>query len=206
MILTNNYDESQYIYKDRPVYDFFKRFLDLFIAIILLFLLSPVFLIIIVILKISYKQNVFYFQERVGQHGKIFKIYKFRTMKLNAEDIEPVWAKPDDERCTVFGKILRKTSIDELPQLINIIAGNLSIVGPRPERPFFMKDHVGLSGKRLLVKPGLTGLAQVNGRYKLNIEEKLKFDLEYIHNRSVYLDIKIMIKTVPVIISCNGAW
>ena len=206
MISTNNYDESIYVFKPKPFYDIIKRIIDFTFAISLLIISSPVLLAIMIILKIGYGKNIFYNQERVGRHGKIFKIYKFRTMRLNAEESEPVWAQPNDQRCTFIGKILRKTSLDELPQLANIISGELSLVGPRPERPYFMKDHIGLSGKRLLVKPGLTGLAQVNGRYKLTIEEKLKFDLEYVHNRRVYLDFKIMIKTIPVILSCEGAW
>ncbi|HPG30309.1 MAG TPA: sugar transferase [bacterium] len=206
MTSTNNYDESLYIFEPKPVYEIIKRIMDLTSAITLLILLSPVMCVIAIILKISYGKKIFYSQERVGRHGKNFKIHKFRTMKLNAEESEPVWAQPNDLRCTFIGKILRKTSLDELPQLANIISGELSLVGPRPERPYFMKDHIGLSGKRLLVKPGLTGLAQVNGRYKLTIEEKLKFDLEYVHNRRFYLDIKIMIKTIPVILSCEGAW
>jgi len=206
MISTNNYDESKYNYADKPVYEAVKRIIDIIFAVSLIVILSPIFIITIIILKISYKETVFYLQERVGRAGKTFNLYKFRTMRLDAEIAEPVWAKPDDDRCTNIGRILRKTSIDELPQLFNILKGDLSIVGPRPERPFFMKDHIGLTGKRLLVKPGLTGLAQVNGRYKLSIDEKLRFDLEYIHNRSIYLDFKIMLKTIPVIISCDGAW
>ncbi len=206
MTLTNKYDESKYRFENKPGYEIIKRFIDIIASIAFVIILSPLFVVIIIILKAVYKESVFYLQERVGRGGITFWLYKFRTMRLDAEKADPVWAKPDDERCTNIGKILRKTSIDELPQLFNVIKGELSLVGPRPERPFFMKDHIGLTGKRLLVKPGLTGLAQVNGRYKLTIEDKLKFDLEYIHNRSLYLDFKIIIKTVPVILSCDGAW
>jgi lipopolysaccharide/colanic/teichoic acid biosynthesis glycosyltransferase len=206
MILMNKYNEDNYVYKNKPVYDFFKRVFDILLAVILFIIFLPLFLIIFVILKISYKNNIFYLQNRVGKNQKKFKLIKFRTMGKNAEPDEPQWAIPDDPRCTGIGRMLRKTSLDELPQLINILKGDMSFVGPRPERPYFINDHPGLLGKRIKLMPGLTGLAQVNGRYALSIEEKLRFDLEYLHNRCFWLDIKIIIKTIPVILSCKGAW
>ncbi len=205
MTLISNYDESSYIYIDKPLYEFLKTVLDFTLSIILLILFFPFFVIIPIVIKLSDGGNIFYVQERVGKNGKKFYIFKFRTMPPQSE-IEPVWAKPNDPRCTLIGRYLRKTSIDEVPQLFNILRNELSFVGPRPERQFFIKDHPGLTGKRLNVKPGLTGLAQVNGRYNLSIEQKLKFDLEYIHNRSMFLDIKIIIKTVYKVIICEGAW
>jgi lipopolysaccharide/colanic/teichoic acid biosynthesis glycosyltransferase len=198
-------DDSQYIYRTKPLYEFIKRIFDIILAIFFIFILSPLILFIIILLKIKYKKNIFYFQERVGKNKKIFKIIKFRTMHINAET-QPVWASENDVRCTKIGKFLRKTSIDELPQLINIIKGDMSLIGPRPERPYFMKDHPLLNGKRTLLAPGLTGLAQVNGRYKLTIDEKLKFDLEYLQNRCLWLDIKILLKTIPIVLSRSGAW
>ncbi|HON57282.1 MAG TPA: sugar transferase [bacterium] len=202
----SQYNESKYIYQNKPVYEFIKTSIDFVLALVLLIIFSPIFIFVILIMYLFYGGKPFYLQERVGRNKKNFWIIKFRTMRLDAELDKPVWAVPNDSRCTSFGKILRKTSIDELPQLINILKCEMSFVGPRPERPYFLNDHIGLTGKRLLVKPGLTGLAQVNGRYSLTIEEKLKFDLEYIHNRSLWLDFKILIKTIPVVLSCKNSW
>ena len=202
----SQYNESKYIYQNKPVYEFIKTSIDFVLALVLLIIFSPIFIFVILIMYLFYGGKPFYLQERVGRNKKNFWIIKFRTMRLDAELDKPVWAVPNDSRCTSFGKILRKTSIDELPQLINILKCEMSFVGPRPERPYFLNDQIGLTGKRLLVKPGLTGLAQVNGRYSLTIEEKLKFDLEYIHNRSLWLDFKILIKTIPVVLSCKNSW
>jgi len=199
------YDESRYIYKCKPVYEFFKSVFDISFAIALLLIFVPFLMLITILIKLSDRGPAFYAQERVGRNGKVFNLLKFRTMRVDSE-IEPVWAVQDDPRCTKIGRLLRRASIDELPQLINIIKLEMSFVGPRPERPFFMKDHPGLTGLRLSVKPGLTGLAQVNGRYNLSINEKLHYDLEYVHNRRFYLDFIIIVKTVYKVFICEGAW
>jgi lipopolysaccharide/colanic/teichoic acid biosynthesis glycosyltransferase len=135
-------------------------------------------------------------------------MYKFRSMRTDAEDDGPQWAQKDDERCTKFGKFLRKTRLDELPQVINILQGNMSLVGPRPERAYFYDEfekYIPNFRQRLQVKPGLTGLAQVNGGYDLMPEEKLVYDLEYIENRSLWMDIVCMVKTVRLIFTHEGA-
>jgi lipopolysaccharide/colanic/teichoic acid biosynthesis glycosyltransferase len=151
---------------------------------------------------------VLYIQERVGKDGKEFNMLKFRTMIENAEQGPPVWADEDDPRCTKIGKKLRKYRLDELPQLWNIFVGHMSVVGPRPERRYFynkFEEYIPGFSKRLKVKPGLTGLAQVNGGYYLLPEEKIKYDLEYIKTRSIWCDLKIILHTVRVVFKKEGA-
>jgi lipopolysaccharide/colanic/teichoic acid biosynthesis glycosyltransferase len=132
-------------------------------------------------------------------------LYKFRTMVHNAEKhTGPVWAARDDDRVTPIGKILRRTRLDELPQLFNVLKGDMSLVGPRPERPYFVKQHKVLQGVRLVVKPGITGLAQVRGQYDLKPEHKLKYDYLYIQKRSLFLNIYILLQTIPVILLKRG--
>ncbi len=178
-----------------------KRTIDIIISLIGLILLLPLFIIIGIIIKLTSEGPVFYKQERLSRGGKIFNMYKFRTMKKEAEKhTGPVWAKKDDDRVTAIGKFLRKTSIDELPQLINILKGDMSVVGPRPERPYFVKKFKETIPKyieRHKVKAGLTGWAQVNGlRGNTSLEERVKYDLYYIQNWSVWFDIKIIIQTI----------
>lgn len=156
------------------------------------------------------KGSLFYTQERVGKNGKIFKIYKFRTMVKNAETDEAVFATQNDSRVTVFGKFLRKTRIDEFPQFINIIKGDMAVIGPRPERPFFVQqiaEQMPFYQTRHIIKPGLTGWAQVNYSYGDSIKDsliKLQYDLYYIKHRSVFLDINITIKTISTILFYRG--
>lgn len=178
-----------------------KRTMDIIISLTGLILLLPLFIIIGIIIKLTSKGPVFYKQERISRGGKVFNMYKFRTMKQDAEKhTGPVWAKKDDERVTFIGKFLRKTSIDELPQLINILKGDMSIVGPRPERPHFVnkfKEVIPRYIERHKVRAGLTGWAQVNGlRGNTSLEERIKYDLYYIQNWSLWLDIKIIIRTI----------
>ncbi len=154
--------------------------------------------------------NLFYTQERVGKNGKIFMIYKFRSMIQNAETENAVFATTDDYRITPFGKFLRKSRIDEFPQFINILKGDMSVIGPRPERPFFVKEISEIMPfyeTRHVVKPGLTGWAQVNYSYGESINDsliKLQYDLYYIKHRSVFLDINIMIKTLSTVLFYRG--
>lgn len=181
-----------------------KRIFDLFLSIIFLIIFSPIILILILLIKYSRWSSpgpAIYTQERIGLDGKEFICYKFRTMILDAEkDTGPVWAKKGDKRVTKLGAFLRKTSLDELPQLINIIKGDMSLIGPRPERPFFVsqfKNEISRYMRRHKVKSGITGWAQVNGlRGDTDIYERTKYDLYYVENWSIIFDIKILIRTI----------
>ncbi len=177
-----------------------KRIFDLTLASIALVILSPVMLIIALVIKLTSKGPVFYSQERVTLDGTKFKIYKFRTMVTDSEKQGPGWTVKNDPRVTKVGRFLRKWSLDELPQLWNILKGDMSIVGPRPERPYFIKQFRQKIPSYMLrhkVPAGLTGLAQVNGyRGDTSIEERLKYDLLYLKNWSIFLDIKIILKTL----------
>jgi lipopolysaccharide/colanic/teichoic acid biosynthesis glycosyltransferase len=160
--------------------------------------------------RIGNRGSLFYTQERVGKNGKIFLIYKFRTMFQNAEKKEPVYSSPNDFRVTSFGKFMRKTRIDEIPQFINILKGDMGIIGPRPERPFFVKEIAEMMPfyeTRHVIKPGLSGWAQVNYSYGESIEDsliKLQYDLYYIKHRSIFLDINIAIKTISTVLFYRG--
>jgi len=181
------------------------RALDIVASVLILLISMPLFGIIALLIKIFSPGRVLYKQERVGKNGEIFTLYKFRTMINNAEKhIGPVWAAKDDSRVTPIGKVLRKTRLDELPQLFNILRGDMSLVGPRPERPYFVKQHQALQGVRLAVKPGLTGLAQIRSFYDLKPAHKIKYDYLYIRKRSLLLNLYILAQTVPVIFSKKG--
>ncbi|MNX64857.1 UDP-N-acetylgalactosamine-undecaprenyl-phosphate N-acetylgalactosaminephosphotransferase [compost metagenome] len=159
---------------------------------------------------IGNKGSLIYIQERVGKNGKVFKIYKFRTMVKNAETDKAVFATQNDRRITAFGKFLRKSRIDEFPQFINVLKGDMAVIGPRPERPFFVEQIAGqmpFYQTRHVIKPGLTGWAQVNYSYGDSIKDsliKLQYDLYYIKHRSVFLDINITIKTISTILFYRG--
>lgn len=181
------------------------RTLDIAGSVTILFLAAPVMLAITVLIRILCGEPSLYKQKRVGKYGKVFTLYKFRTMVNGAEEYTgPVLALPDDSRVTPIGSILRKTRIDELPQLFNVLWGDMSLVGPRPERPYFVSQHKALQGVRLTVKPGLTGLAQVRSFYNLKPEHKLKYDYLYIQKRSLLLNLYILLLTVPVIFGKRG--
>lgn len=185
-----------------------KRIFDFTLAFLALTLLSLLMLIIALLIKTTSIGPVFFRQERLGKNGKKFMMYKFRTMHINAEADGPQWAKPNDERCTKIGKFLRKSRLDELPQFINIIKGDMSFVGPRPERLCFYQEfetYIHGFSNRLAVTPGLTGLAQVNGGYDLKPEEKIIYDMEYIKNQSLRLDIKLIFSTIAVVLTSHGA-
>ncbi len=190
-------------------YRFFKRLMDIVFGIVgTLVLLIPM-LIIAVIIKLDSKGPVLYKQERLGLDGKRFMIYKFRSMVLDAEKDGAQWADENDGRCTRVGAVLRKCRLDELPQIpFNILVGNLSVVGPRPEREVFynlFSEYIDGFEQRLYVKPGLTGLAQVNGGYDLNPEEKIIYDIEYIEKCNIWMDLKLMVKTVTILFNHDGA-
>ena len=192
----------------KPIYSGIKRIFDVvFSFILLVFLFLPLILIAHAV-KLDSAGPVFYKQERLGLFGEPFVMLKFRTMIPDAERDGPVWAKKEDPRRTRVGVFLRRFHLDELPQLWNILVGDMSFVGPRPERPMFYKEFgkiVKGFEKRLLVKPGLTGLSQINGGYDLTPAEKWLYDMKYIHDRSILLDLKCLIWTVPVILTARGS-
>lgn len=156
------------------------------------------------------KGTLFYTQNRVGFHGKEFKIYKLRSMIQNAEKNGAVWAQKNDKRITSFGRFLRTTRLDELPQFYNILKGEMSVIGPRPERPEFvneLEEQIPFYAIRHVIRPGLTGWAQVNYPYAGTLEEqetKLRYDLYYIKERSSFLDFKILIKTISTVLLMRG--
>lgn len=173
---------------------FFKRFLDFILSLIAIILLSPVFAIVAVLVRMKLGSPVIFCQERPGKDEKIFKMYKFRSM--TDEKGENGNLLPDEIRLTSFGKKLRATSLDELPELFNILKGDMSIIGPRPQ---LVKDMLFMNEnqrKRHLVRQGLTGLAQINGRNNLNWEKKIEYDLIYINKMSFLIDLKIFIRTI----------
>lgn len=188
----------------------FKRVLDVAFSSILLFILLPILLIIIIIIKLTTKGPVFYLQQRVGKNSKLFNMYKFRSMVKDAEEYGPEWAGENDPRITGIGRIIRKVYLDEIPQLFNVLKNDMSIVGPRPERPYFVEilsKEIPYYYKRLSVKPGITGWAQIKHKYDSTLDdvrEKLKFDFYYIENMSLKLDFKIMVNTFLVIIFMKG--
>lgn len=192
----------------KPVYFLIKRVFDIIAGSLALIVLFIPLIIVGILIRLDSPGNAIFKQERLGKNGKAFTIYKFRTMRENAEENGAQWAEEDDDRCTRLGKYLRKVRLDEWPQLINIIKGEMSIIGPRPERECFYNDfeqYIDGFNQRLKVKPGLTGWAQVCGGYELLPEEKIAYDLEYIEKLNIWLDIKIILKTVGIIFSSEGA-
>ncbi|MEK4745236.1 MULTISPECIES: sugar transferase [unclassified Bacillus (in: firmicutes)] len=185
-----------------------KYILDFMFSLVGLIVLMPVILIFSIFIVLESPGSPFYLQERLGMNGKKFKVIKLRSMRNDAEKNGAKWAEKNDPRVTKIGFFLRKTRIDELPQLINILKGDMSLVGPRPERPMFTekfeKEIPGFK-RRLEVKPGLTGWAQINGGYEITPEEKLKLDIQYINNSNLLLDLKIIVKTVKVVCTGEGA-
>jgi len=188
-----------------------KRVTGFTLSLIGLALLSPLILIVSILIKIDSRGPVFYKQERVGENGKVFKLLKFRSMVQNAEVNGPVWAIEDDARITRIGCWIRKWRLDEIPQMLNVLKGDMSFVGPRPERPFFveqLKKEIPYYNQRFSVKPGITGWAQIKYRYGASKEdalEKLKYDLYYIKNLSPLFDLMIIFETVKVVLFGKGA-
>ena len=193
----------------KPIYSFLKRIGDILFSFFGMVVMLLPMAVIAICIKATSKGPVFYFQERLGLHGKSFRLIKFRTMVQDAEKGGAQWAQGEgDPRITKVGALLRKTRLDELPQLWQCLIGELSIVGPRPERPIFyeaFEQHVHGFSERLKVKPGITGLAQTKGGYDLRPEEKVRYDVEYIKNRSIWLEIKILFHTVGIIFTHDGA-
>ena len=185
-----------------------KRLIDFFLSIVLLMPAIAICLISGVLIVIETKGNPLFTQERVGLNGEKFKIYKLRSMYNDAEKDGHKWAEKKDSRITKVGAIIRKIRIDELPQLINIIKGEMAIIGPRPERPEFIEEflkEIPDFNDRLAVKPGITGWAQVNGGYELSPKEKLKYDQYYIEHEGLKLDTLILFKTIKVVCTGEGS-
>lgn len=192
----------------KNLYVTIKRFLDIICALIGIVVSLPFIVVFSILIRIETPGNPLFIQERVGFDGKKFLIYKLRSMYSDAEKNGAQWAEKNDVRITNIGKIIRKTRIDELPQLFNVLKGDMSLIGPRPERYMFTeqfeKEIPGFK-KRLAIKPGLTGLAQVNGGYDLTPQEKLELDIEYIEKQGYAIDLKILLKTVRICITGSGA-
>ena len=216
--------QSQELFKEienslsnKKIQLFVKRLFDLIFSLIIFVILSPLFLLLILWIKLDSKGEAVFKQTRIGLNGKPFTIYKFRTMiknadkmfnkDLNRETLDNfVFQEKEDPRITRSGKFLRKTSLDELPQLINIIKGDMSLIGPRPEIPDITSLYNDYEKIRLLVKPGVSGLAQVNGRGNLELKETIKYDVTYVEKFSLLMDIKIFFKTFKVVLLREGAY
>jgi sugar transferase (PEP-CTERM system associated) len=189
-----------------------KRLLSLLVSSVLLTLTSPIILFLMVLIKLDSKGPIFYLQERVGQDGKTFMLVKFRSMRADAEaGTGPVWAKQDDDRITRIGRLMRRTRLDELPQFYNVFCGDMSMVGPRPERPHFVQqlsESIPFYPMRHIVKPGVTGWAQINYGYANTLDhtvEKLQYDLFYIKHMSWVLDLLIVLETVKTVLVRKGS-
>ena len=181
---------------------FFKRFLDLVLSLIAIVLLSPVFIIVATLVKMKLGSPVIFCQERPGKDEKIFKMYKFRSMTSETDGEGNLL--PDEARLTKFGKLLRSTSLDELPELFNILKGDMSIVGPRPLLVQYLPLYNDFQKHRHDVRPGLTGLAQVKGRNSISWEDRFKFDVEYTKKISFLFDLKIILMTVSFVLKREG--
>lgn len=189
-------------------YQFSKRVFDVLASSLALVVLAFPMAVIAALIKHESSGPALYAQMREGKDGKPFMLYKFRSMRTDAEASGARWAQDDDPRITRFGRVLRKTRMDELPQFWNVLRGDMSLVGPRPERPAFcvaFRERIGGWDQRTLVRPGITGYAQIHGGYDLLPKEKARLDIEYIENRSLLLDLKIMLSTLGVLKSGEGA-
>lgn len=213
----NEEDGSEKKSSGKPVYEFFKRTFDFLASLAALIILSPVLLLIALIIFIDDpKGSPIFVQTRIGQHGKPFRLFKFRTMMVNAEEMlddlmdknesdEVVFKIKKDPRITRVGSLLRKTSIDELPQLLNVVLGDMSIVGPRPPLEREVVQYSPRARKRLSVKPGITCLWQIQeNRNDISFERWVDLDLEYINNRSFLMDLQIIFKTIGAVVNAQG--
>ncbi|MGG7211029.1 sugar transferase [Clostridium baratii] len=198
------------------LYYFFKRFIDVIGAFLGLVVLSPIILIISILIKLDSNGPILFSQDRVGKDKKVFKMYKFRSMVVNAEELKsklkeqnemsgPMFKMKEDPRVTKIGKFIRKTSIDELPQLINVIKGEMSLVGPRPSLPKEVEQFEPWMMERFQVKPGLTCYWQVYGRNDIDFEDWMKLDIKYVQERNIFIDLKLIFKTVFVLFGDDSA-
>ena len=214
-------DGSQLEFENEPTkgfsfYEVIKRTIDIVCSFVGILVLSPLFIVIAIIIKLTSKGPVFFSQKRVGKYGREFDMYKFRSMVVNAEELKeklaaqnemsgPMFKMKDDPRVTKVGKFIRKTSIDELPQLWNILKGDMSLVGPRPSLPKEVAQFEDWMYKRLEVKPGLTCYWQVSGRNNIDFEDWMKLDVKYVKERNLWIDIKLICKTVFVLFGDKNA-
>lgn len=209
-------DVEVVVKKERNVYRFFKRAIDIIGSLIGLILASPILLVVGILIKIESKGPIVFSQTRVGLNGKEFKMYKLRSMVVNAEELKkrleaqnemsgPMFKIKDDPRITKIGKFIRKTSIDELAQLVNVLKGDMSLVGPRPSLPKEVEQFEEWMLERLEVKPGLTCYWQVMGRNNIEFEDWMKLDVKYVRERSLWLDIKLIYKTFFVLFGDKNA-
>jgi lipopolysaccharide/colanic/teichoic acid biosynthesis glycosyltransferase len=200
------------MHRRNGLYPRFKRFLDIGLTLASMPLVAPILLVSAVAIKLDSRGPVLFVQERFGQHGRVFRMYKLRTMVANAEELKAAtldehtkhFKTLDDPRITRVGKILRKSSIDELPQLFNVLRGDMSIVGPRPTS-LHLVDYEPWHAARLEVRPGLTGPWQIDGRNQTTFDERVLMDIEYIQNLSLLRDLKLMARTVGVVVKGKGA-
>ena len=194
-----------------------KRVMDIVGALMSLLLFAPLMIVAAVLIKLFSPGPVLFIQERVGRNGKPFRIYKFRSMVENAEGLldelidlealdEPVFKLKDDPRVTRLGRFLRRWSIDELPQLFNVLKGEMSLVGPRPEEVRIVRYYNGRQRRRLQAKPGMTGPVQTSGRADLSLEDRVRLEIDYIHNNSFRGDLSILVRTIPVVIRGDGSY
>ncbi len=197
------------------IYSFIKRMLDIFLSIVGIFLTLPVWLCIALLIKLSGRGPVFFTQIRAGLNGKPFRMYKFRSMVLDAEDRlndlididnleEPVFKIKNDPRVTMVGRILRRTSLDELPQIINVLKGEMSLIGPRPEELRIVEKYNGYQRVRLKTKPGITGYQQIMNRGESSFSRRFYYDLIYLNNQNLFMDFYIVFMTVPVVLLGKG--
>lgn len=202
---------------DKEKYFFMKRLIDIVLSLIGIIILLPLYLILVIAIKLDSKGSAFFKQIRVGKDGKNFTIYKFRTMIVNAENKREleinhenlenfIFQSKSDNRITKVGEFLRKSSLDEIPQLFNVLFGQMSLVGPRPEIPDVVKYYPKNYYQRLLVLPGITGLAQISGRGEIELGKTIRYDLTYISGLSLWLDIKILFLTVFFVFKKEGAF
>jgi len=198
-------------FKRSAIFKRLKRGVDIIGSLLGLTLFAPVMLIISLAIRLDSKGPVLYRQERIGEDGKIFNLLKFRSMSIDAEENGPVWAEVDDQRVTRVGRVIRKSRFDEIPQMFNVLKGEMSFIGPRPERPFFvdtLKNEIPYYSERHVIKPGITGWAQICYRYGASKEdalEKLKYDLYYIKHMSLILDLMILFETIKIVFLGKGA-
>jgi len=194
------------LFNKKKIYFSMKRIIDFIGALLALIIFSPVFILLFILIHIDSPGPAFFSHKRIGKNGKIFTIYKFRTMKSDVKDQELAPASSSDSRVTKLGRFLRRTSLDEMPQFWNVLKGDMSLVGPRPEMEFIVKNYTSIEKCRLLIKPGITGLWQIRGRKDLPLHANVEYDLYYILNESLTLDLRILLNTITVVISGKGAY
>lgn len=178
-----------------------KRLVDILVSLFVVVALLPVWVLIALLIKLTSEGPIFFLQDRPGKDKKIFKVFKFRTMRPGSEKmVKGVEVMADDDRVTAIGKFLRRSKLDEIPQCLNVLRGEMSLIGPRPERVASLEDYDDEISKRLNMLPGMTGLAQVSGNIYLDLSERYKLDVYYVEHYSLWLDIKILIRTVGVVL------